>query len=181
MDAECTGDFRGVLVFVDSLVVCALICVDVVDVGFRVGGVLAAEDFVNSTGSAAGGDCGIGIGASIACSVTGKATVSLIGGDVGSDDAAGSNTVDVAGETPGLSLAVTDFGGHSLLSLASSLAESPVMWDVTLVLRGSAGGTIEDADWRFCSKRPMRLATLWRGRSSGSGLTKLSTYDVYQR
>lgn len=57
------------------------------------------------------------------------------------------------------------FGGHSRFSLTSSLAESPVILEATLVLRG-------EMDWRFfcCSNRPMRLATLWRGRSSGSGL-----------
>lgn len=146
--------------------------VDVVDAGFRVGSVLAIEGFVNSIGSATGGDCKVG--ASIAYSVTGKVTVSPIGDDVGNDDAAGS---DVAGKTSGFSSAVTDFGNHSLLSLTSSLAESPVMWEVTLVLRGSTGGTAEDVDWRFCSKRPMRFATLWRGRSSGSGLTKLTLYE----
>lgn len=168
-----TGDFCGVLVVVAGRVVGALIGVDVVDAGFRVGGVFVVvglEGFASSTGSAAGGDCGAG--ASIAGSGSGKATVSRIGGDVGSDDAAGSDMADAAGETSGLSPAATDFGGHSLRSLTSSLAESPVMWDVTLVLRGNTGGTIEDVDCRFCSKRPMRFATLWRGRSSGSGLTR---------
>jgi hypothetical protein len=65
-----------------------------------------------------------------------------------------------------------DFGGHSLFSLTSSLAESPVICDVTLVLRGMNNGVLEDGGLLFfcCSKRPMRLATLARGRSSGSGL-----------
>jgi hypothetical protein len=66
----------------------------------------------------------------------------------------------------GLSL-TGGFGGHSRFSFTSSLAESPVMLEATLLLRG-------EMDWRFfcCSKRPMRLATLWRGRSSGNGLER---------
>lgn len=54
----------------------------------------------------------------------------------------------------------TDFGGHSLFSFVSSLAESPAIWDETLELRGIADAA-ED-DWRLfcCSKRPMRFATL---------------------
>lgn len=50
------GDFCGVLVVVDGLVD----VVDVVDAGFRVGSVLAVEAFVNSIGSATGGDCKVG-------------------------------------------------------------------------------------------------------------------------
>jgi len=58
------------------------------------------------------------------------------------------------------SLLGVDFGGHSRLSFTSSFAESPVTFDMTLVLRGDpvVGGN----DWRLVwfSKRPMRLATL---------------------
>jgi hypothetical protein len=66
-----------------------------------------------------------------------------------------------------LSLEATAFGGHSLLSFASSLTDSPVDWDRIFVLRGDP-----ERDWRLvcCSNRPMRFATLCRGRSSGSGL-----------
>lgn len=173
LGVERTGDLCGVLAVVDGLVAGVLIGVDVVDVGFRVGGVFVVvglDGFTSSAGSAAGGDCGVG--GSIASSGSGKAAASLIGGEVGSD-AAGSDMADGAGDTTsGLSPVATDFGGHSLLSLSSSLAESPVIWDVMLVLRGNTGGTIEPDDWRFCSKRPMRFATLWRGRSSGSGLMR---------
>lgn len=55
---------------------------------------------------------------------------------------------------------VTCLGGHSLFSFVSSFAESLVICDDTLELRGIADAT-ED-DWRLfcCSKRPMRFATL---------------------
>lgn len=69
----------------------------------------------------------------------------------------------------GLSVLETDFGGHSRFSLISSLVESPVIWDTTLELRD---GELAERDRRFVcvSNRPIRLATLCRGRSSGSGL-----------
>lgn len=67
----------------------------------------------------------------------------------------------------GLSSVLDDLGGHSRFSFTSSFAESPVVCDMTLELRDP----VPDVDGRLvCSKRPMRLATLWRGRSSGSGL-----------
>lgn len=63
---------------------------------------------------------------------------------------------------------LTDFGGHSRFSFVSSRLESPVIWDTTLELRG---GELADERRFVCvSNRPMRLATLCRGRSSGSGL-----------
>jgi len=57
-------------------------------------------------------------------------------------------------------IVAANFGGHSLLSFVSSLAESVTICDEELELRG-----IEEAaedDWRLfcCSKRPMRFATL---------------------
>jgi hypothetical protein len=62
-----------------------------------------------------------------------------------------------------------DFGGHSRFSFVSSRLESPVTWDTTLELRG--GGELADDRCFVCvSNRPIRLATLCRGRSSGSGL-----------
>jgi len=68
---------------------------------------------------------------------------------------------------------VTDFGGHSRFSLASSLVESPVMCETTLELRE---GELAVSDRRFVwvSNRPIRLATLCRGRSSGSGLFRMN-------
>ena len=66
---------------------------------------------------------------------------------------------------------LVDLGGHSLFSFISSLAESPVMWDETLKLRGMIVGDVDELGVRLvCSKRPMRFATLARGRSSGNGL-----------
>ena len=61
-------------------------------------------------------------------------------------------------------------GGHSLFSFTSSFAESPVIW--LIILEGRLFVPVPAFDARFdcCSKRPMRLATLWRGRSSGKGL-----------
>lgn len=61
------------------------------------------------------------------------------------------------------------FGGHSRFSLSSSLAESPVSCDRTLELRGEAE-LLLGLRFKDCSKRPMRLATLARGLSSGNGL-----------
>ena len=60
-------------------------------------------------------------------------------------------------------------GGHSRAMRCSSFAASLVLFDVALVARD---GGPDDVGWRFCccSKRPMRFATDWRGRSSGSGL-----------
>lgn len=66
---------------------------------------------------------------------------------------------------------MTDFGGHSRLSLVSSLAESPVIWETTLELRDGEPAEM-DSRLFWVSKRPMRLATLRCGRSSGSGLFK---------
>lgn len=64
----------------------------------------------------------------------------------------------------------TGLGGHSLFSLTSSFAASPAICDETLELRGTTGAAGEACRFPCCSKRPMRLATLWRGLSSGRGL-----------
>jgi hypothetical protein len=63
---------------------------------------------------------------------------------------------------------LTDLGGHSRFSFVSSRLESPVIWDTTLELRG--GELADDRRFVCVSNRPIRLATLCRGRSSGSGL-----------
>lgn len=59
-------------------------------------------------------------------------------------------------------------GGHSLFSFTSSLAESPVVCEATLELRGP--GDEGSCFFVCCSNRPMRLATLLLWRSSGNGL-----------
>jgi hypothetical protein len=61
----------------------------------------------------------------------------------------------------------TGLGGHSLFSLTSSFAASPAICDKTLEVPGTTGGAGEACRFPCCSKRPMRLATLWRGLSSG--------------
>jgi len=64
-------------------------------------------------------------------------------------------------------------GGHSRFSFSSAFAESPVDWLFTLGARWKLGmGVPGPMEVRFvcCSKRPMRFATLCRGRSSGNGL-----------
>lgn len=63
---------------------------------------------------------------------------------------------------------LADWGGHSRFSFVSSRLESPVIWDTVLELRG--GELADDRRFVCVSNRPMRLATLCRGRSSGSGL-----------
>ena len=112
------------------------------------------------------------------------------GAGAGSETGSGTGTVSVGGDlaTPpsenraswsamlGLEAAVDDGlgrGGHSRFSLCSIFSASPdaLFCDVTLDVRGGTFGVI---DWRFvcCSKRPMRLATLCLGRSSGNGLQR---------
>ena len=59
-------------------------------------------------------------------------------------------------------------GGHSRDARDSSLTESPVKREGMLVGRGEPFAV--DVRFVCCSNRPMRLATDWRGRSSGSGL-----------
>lgn len=73
---------------------------------------------------------------------------------------------------------VTGFGGHSRFSLSSSLAESPVIWETTLELLGE---DVPVGGWRLdcVSNRPIRFATLWRGRSSGRGLMGIEGSDEW--
>jgi hypothetical protein len=61
-------------------------------------------------------------------------------------------------------------GGHSRFSFTSSFVESPVVCEITLELRGAGGGPEEETRLLWFSNRPIRLATLARGRSSGRGL-----------
>jgi len=69
-----------------------------------------------------------------------------------------------------ISAEATGLGGHSLFSFTSSFAASPAICDETLELRGTTGRAGEACRFPCCSKRPMSLATLWRGFSSGRGL-----------
>lgn len=61
-------------------------------------------------------------------------------------------------------------GGHSRFSFTSSFEESPVVCEVTLELRGTGRGPEEMTRLVWFSNRPIRLATLARGRSSGRGM-----------
>lgn len=66
-----------------------------------------------------------------------------------------------------------DLGGHSRFSFTSSFVESPVVCEITLELReapGAGRGPEETTLLVWFSNRPIRLATLARGRSSGRGL-----------
>ncbi len=97
-----------------------------------------------------------------------------VGAGSGSATTRGVSLTDVddeSSEDMGLS-SCTNFGGHSRfsLSLGSSFAESPVFCALTIEGRGAP--LVPTIDCRFvcCSNRPMRFATLARGRSSGSGL-----------
>jgi hypothetical protein len=83
----------------------------------------------------------------------------------------GEDDADDAGAAGLSSVDAMDLGGQSLFSLASSFAGSPAIWDETLELRGTTGVAGEACRFPCCSKRPMRLATLWRGLSSGRGLS----------
>lgn len=66
-----------------------------------------------------------------------------------------------------------DLGGHSRFSFTSSFVESPVVCEITLELReapGAGRGPEETTLLVWFSNRPIRLATLARGRSSGRGI-----------
>jgi hypothetical protein len=141
-----------------------------VEVGFRTGGDFAVddEDLGVFTGSEAGGDGGGSGTGSLAAGLAEGAAASMTSSGV-VWDGDGRQVVEGENEIFGFSSWPVDFGGHSLFSLISSLTESPVICDATLVLRGNGGG-IAVSDCRFCSNRPMRFATLCRGRSSGKGL-----------
>lgn len=63
-------------------------------------------------------------------------------------------------------------GGHSRFSF-TSFVESPLVCEITLELRealGAGRGPEELTRLVWFSNRPIRLATLARGRSSGRGL-----------
>lgn len=119
-------DFGGVLAAADVLGAGPLAGVEV---AFRTGGdlVFAVDGLGVFVGSAVG--CGT---TSAAEDLAGPA--SMTGGDLGCD----------TGETrieDGFSSVAVDFGGHSLFCIVSSLAESPVICDTTLVLRGNPMGS----------------------------------------
>lgn len=135
LGGERTGDFWGVLAAVDARGVGALTGVVV---GFRAG-----RDLALATGGLEGGDgstSGSG-GGRTGSTATGSAIVggeaALVGGDVGCGNVGSGNVVDAAGDIVEVSSLAVDLGGHSLFSFTSSLAESPVIWDTTLLLRGS--------------------------------------------
>ena len=85
-------------------------------------------------------------------------SVGLVGGGLGCEVGGVGRVQGEDGMIGGLSFGTGDLGGHSRFSLTSSIAESPVVCDATLELRGEAPIN----DWRLfcCSKRPIRLATL---------------------
>lgn len=128
-----------------------------VEVGFFVGaGFTSSTDGLEEAGSSTGSDFG------------GSARVlGSVGGEAGCEGGGVGRIQDGAGDWDSVT---AGFGGHSRFSFASSLTESPVIFEITLVLRE------RDIDCRLvsilvcCSKRPMRFATLCRGRSSGNGL-----------
>lgn len=82
----------------------------------------------------------------------------------------GEGELESVGATGLISTDAKGLGGHSLFSLTSSFAASPAICDETLELRRTTGTAGEACRFPCCSKRPMRLATLWRGLSSGRGL-----------
>lgn len=93
----------------------------------------------------------------------------------GSANSAGGDDIIDTGFTSGLCIlgsprkldsGLFACGGHSRRCAASIFVASPVLFDTALRLRGGVVG------WRLtcCSNRPMRFATLARGRSSGNGL-----------
>lgn len=125
---------------------------------------------------------GLGTGTAISGGEEGGSTAATAGSEAGSGigtESAGGDlarllSTNLASWSAILGLAVDEglgLGGHSRLSLCSILSASPItlVCEVTLDVREGPFGTI---DWRLvcCSKRPMRLATLCLGRSSGNGL-----------
>ena len=133
-------------------------------------------------------DCRFAMGLGTGTATSGGEGAGSAGAGAGSETGCGTGTVSVGGDlaTPPsekreswsallwLEAAMDDGrgrGGHSRFSFCSIFSASPdaLFCDVTLEVRGGTFGTI---DWRFvcCSNRPMRLATLCLGRSSGNGL-----------
>ena len=146
------------------------------------GGMRSVEDGVDVT-SAAGvsvTDGATSCGSDGGSAETISATLATGSGGIGSGVGVSVGGMGLISSTAlfrsGTSSEALDLGGHSLFSLISSFAESPVLWLATLAVRVSSGEDVEpESDERFvcCSNRPMRLATLWRGRSSGRGLSKI--------
>lgn len=126
---------------------------------------LAATAFPLDGGDFAGsGDAGVGVvGASTDGGGSGMGS-GLRSGDL---DMPGEGELESVGATGLISADATGLGGHSRFSLISSFAASPAICDETLELRGTTGRTGKACRFPCCSKRPMRLATLWRGLSSG--------------
>lgn len=154
---------------------------------------LRAVDLAGETGpagAASGGDAGASTAVSVSTGASDAADGSTTGGCAfGSTggSASGTDGSDVGGDTTFswgerivgsvLKLDGGDFaspaprGGHSRRSFASIFAASFVVLDAELRLRPFPGGV---TGWRLtCSNRPMRFATLARGRSSGRGLSRM--------
>ena len=153
---------------------------DVADAGGDVGGV--GVSFVGSGATATIGDAGVTeIMDSMVFSASGdRSGTPTDGFRTGTGEgvcAAGGEVGFVGGGGSLESASAPDVfcGGHSRRSFASSFAASAVVCPATLV-RGSwkpgGRGVPGPMELRFpcCSKRPIKLATLWRGRSSGRGL-----------
>lgn len=168
------GGDRGVAFIVDF----GLPTVDVLEVAATFMGAVrvrgpASTAPAASADPAIGSGWGMGIGgpkalgsgtggtmASEAEASTALGTSFTMGGDgkSGADDANDARDHDEDGTMGGgRSLEARVLGGHSLLSLTSSFPDSPVVFDVTLVLRGAADG---GSFFVCCSKRPIRFATL---------------------
>ena len=127
-----TDGFCGVLVAADALGAGPL---ELVEVAFRTGGdlVYVADDLGVFAGSSAGGDTTTSAAAGGLAGDNGVA--SMTDGDLDCD--AGRARIEDVVDILGISV---DFGGHSLFCRISSLAESPVVCDATLMLRGNPGG-----------------------------------------
>jgi hypothetical protein len=109
-----------------------------VEVAFRTGGdlIFTVGGLGALVGSAVGGDITTSAAGS---SAEDNGAASMTGGDIDCD--AGEAMMDEdADDILGLSSVAVVFGGHSLFCRISSLAESPVVCDATLVLRGNPGG-----------------------------------------
>ena len=131
---------------------------------------VTGETEVCSGAFSAAGGAGAGSGAAAGISGAGFGSGSGSGSDAGAGGSGDLIKLSSFDSNALATIGARGFGGHSRRSLSSSFAASPVCCDATLDERG---GTADAAFCCFlfcCSNRPMRLATLWRGRSSGSGL-----------
>ena len=133
---------------------------------------VTGETEVCSGAFSAAGGAGAGSGAAAGISGAGFGSGSGSGSDAGAGGSGDLIKLSSFDSNALATIGARGFGGHSRRSLSSSFAASPVCCDATLDERG---GTADAAFCCFlfcCSNRPMRLATLWRGRSSGSGLQR---------